>query len=72
MNVCRIRKNGIGEVSSKYGYDKDGSQFEKDIQEHLEQYESLYQEFVEWMKSKDVDPRKFRSMFVRYYDEFMS
>lgn len=72
LNICRIRNNhGVGEVSSKYGYDKDGSQFEADIQRHHEEYEALYQDFVGWMKSKDVDPRKFRSMFTRYYEEFM-
>ena len=31
MNVCKIAKSGVGEVSSKYGYDKDGSQFEADV-----------------------------------------
>ena len=71
VNVCRIANRCVGEVSSKYGYDKDGSQFEADIQKHFEEYEALYKDFVEWMKTKEVDPRKFRSMFKRYHEEFI-
>ena len=71
MNVCKIAKSGVGEVSSKYGYDKDGSQFEADVQKRFEEYESLYADFVEWMRSKNVDPRKFRSMFMRYHEEYV-
>lgn len=71
MNVCTLRKNGVGEVSSKYGYDKDGRQFEADVQKRFEEYEALYHDFVVWMQSKNVDPRKFRSMFMRYYEEYV-
>lgn len=61
----------VGELSSKYAYDRDGKQFEADIQLHLDEIEMLYTEFVEWIKEKDVDPRKFRELFRRYYDEFI-
>lgn len=71
MNVCRTRKNGVGEVSSKYGYDRDGSQFETDIRAHQERYEALYAAFVEWMKTKEVCPKELRYMFTRYYEEFL-
>lgn len=71
MNVCRIRKHGVGEVSSKYGYDKDGSQFEADMKAHYEKGEALYKEFVEWMKTKDVSPDTFRNLFLRFYEELM-
>ena len=64
------RKNGIGEPSSKYGYDRTGEQFERDIQANNERAEALYYDFVEFMKSRDVDPRMFRRMFLRYYEEF--
>jgi hypothetical protein len=64
------RKNGIGEPSSKYGYDRTGEQFERDIQANNERAEALYSDFVEFMKSRDVDPRMFRWMFLRYYEEF--
>ena len=67
----RARKNGIGEPSSKYGYDRDGSHFIADIEENNRRAEENYQAFVEFMKSRDVDPRQFRYMFTRYYDEFI-
>lgn len=71
MRNLNARKNGVGDPSSKYGYDRDGSQFDADIQANIEKYEKLWSEFVEWMQSKDVDPRMFRSMFTRYYEEFL-
>lgn len=72
MNICRIaNKNGVGEVSSKYGYDRDGIQFEADIKAAAERADRLYSEFVAWMKQKEVTPRYFRQMFSRYYEEFV-
>jgi hypothetical protein len=73
-NVSKFRNKpyrNVGDPSSKYGYDKDGKQFEADIQAHIESYENLYREFKNWMKSKDVTPDVFRRLFVRYYDEFI-
>lgn len=70
-NRCTIKKRGVGEVSSKYGYDVDGKAFEADMQKHLEESERLYADFVEFMKSKHVDPEKFRYMFSKYYAEFI-
>lgn len=61
----------VGDPSSKYGYDKDGKQFEADIQKHIDDHEKLYEEFKEWMKSKNVTPNQFRSLFRKYYDEFV-
>lgn len=72
MITCKTRpSNGVGETSSKYGYSNGGDLFEQDVARHFAEYESLWQEFVTWMKSKDVDPRKFRCMFTRYYKEFI-
>ena len=65
------RKNGIGEPSSKYGYDRDGSQFIADMEAGRERYERLWTDFVEFMKSHDVKPSDFRRLFVRYYEEFI-
>lgn len=64
-------KSGIGDPSSKYGYDKDGKQFEADIKKHIDDSERLYSEFKEWLKSKNVTPEKFRALFSRYYTEFI-
>lgn len=72
-----MRKDGIltsrsvGEVSSKYGYSNGGDLFERDLQRRYEESEVLYAEFKTWMNSKGVDPRKFRELFLRYYDEFI-
>ena len=70
VNVCKIKKHGIGEVSSKYGYDRDGSQFETDIKAHQERNAALYEAFVGWMKAQNVTPDQLRYMFTRYYEEF--
>ena len=65
------RYRNVGELSSKYAYDKDGKQFEADIQRHIDESEKIYAEFVEWMKTKEISPDKFRALFRRYYDEFI-
>lgn len=69
--VIRPATRHVGDPSSKYGYDPTGELFEKDIQAHIEQGECLWNEFVEFMKSHDVTPLAFRSMFTRYYEEFL-
>ncbi len=66
------RSRNVGEVSSKYGYDRTGEQFESDIRRHIEEGEALYSEFVEWMKSRNVTPDTFRNLFSRYYEEFIN
>ena len=69
--VCKFVKNGIGDPSSKYAFDRNGKRFEADIQRHIDESETLYVEFVEWMKNKGVTPDKLRALFSRYYDEFI-
>ena len=61
----------VGDPSSKYGYDHNGSQFEADMKAHKERGEFLWNEFVDFMKSHEVDPRELRTMFTRYYEEFL-
>ena len=70
MRRLNATKN-IGDPSSKYGYDRNGEQFNRDMQKHVENGKRLYNEFKDWMKAKEVDPRTFREMFVRYHDEFI-
>ncbi len=65
------RSRYVGELSSKYAYDKDGKQFEADIQQHIDNYDKLYSEFKEWMSVHNVTPDKFRGLFRRYYAEFI-
>ncbi|MDE6200342.1 MAG: hypothetical protein K2M47_00710 [Clostridiales bacterium] len=69
---CTITKRGqIGDPSSKYAYDKDGSQFNADMEKHHARAEYLWAEFVAFMKSHEVDPQELRTIFTRYYDEFI-
>lgn len=65
------RYRNVGELSSKYAYDRDGRQFEADIQRHIDETEQLYTDFKEWIKARNVTPDKFRGLFRRYYEEFI-
>ena len=69
--VVRPTTKHVGDPCSKYGYDPNGEQFEKDIQAHAEHGEYLWNEFIEFMKSHNVTPSELRSMFTRYYEEFL-
>lgn len=69
--VIRPVTRNVGDPCSKYGYDRNGEQFEKDIQSHIERGEYLWNEFVEFMKSHDATPSEFRTMFTRYYEEYL-
>ena len=66
------RKNGIGEPSCKYGYDRDGSQFDADIERNNQRNEYLWAEFVSFMADHNVKPSELRMMFTRYYEEYLS
>ena len=68
--VIRNPTRNVGEPSSKYGYDRDGSQFEADLQAGFERAEFLWNEVVAFMKSHEVCPSELRWMFLRYYEEF--
>lgn len=70
--VIRNTTKNVGDPCSKYGYDRNGEQFERDMQAHAERYEWLWNEFVSFMLSHDVRPDELRSMFTRYYEEFLS
>ncbi len=65
------KKGGIGEPSSKYGYDRTGAQFDADIQANNERAEALWNDFVDFMQTHEVDPLMFRRMFARYNEEFL-
>ena len=72
MKICRKAKNGkVGETSSKYGYSKGGEQFIEDVQKHEERCNYLWSEFTDFMKSHNVTPSELRSMFTRYYEEYL-
>ena len=70
--VIRPATRNVGDPSSKYGYDRDGKQFEADIQAHKERSDFLWSEFVQFMKDHQTTPEEFRGMFARYYEEFIA
>lgn len=73
MTTCKKAKtNKVGETSSKYGYPGGGNQFIADLQAHEERHQQLWCEFVQFMKSHNATPEEFRTMFTRYYEEFLS
>jgi hypothetical protein len=65
------RYRNVGELSSKYAYDKDGTQFDADILSKIERSEQLYNDFVKFMKERNVIPSELRTMFTRYYEDFL-
>ena len=73
MKVCRIAKNNeVGETSSKYGHRNGGAEFIKDCQKHEERHNYLWSEFVKFMKAHQVTPTELRSMFTKYYEEYLN
>lgn len=73
MNVCTQARNGsVGETSSKYGYPGGGEAFIADLEAAKERSEKLWSDFVDFMKSHNVDPRVFRGLFIRYREEFLT
>ena len=66
MKVMRIKR---GDPSSAYGLNPD--RFEQDVKRHHDENEALYRDFIEFIRKKNVDPIKFRKLFMRYYDDFI-
>lgn len=64
--VWQVHK--VGNASSKYDFNP--GQFEKDIEVHLEKSERLWNDFVEWMRKNEIDPKKLRYLWLRYLEEF--
>jgi hypothetical protein len=60
----------VGDPSSKYGYDKDGKQFEKDIQAHIQRNEENYSALIEFAKSRELTPESLRKLLFRLIQEF--
>lgn len=73
MKTLKVAKKGeVGETSSKYGFPGGGEKFMEDCKAHEERYNFLWNEFVDFMKCHDVTPTELRSMFTRYYEEFLN
>jgi hypothetical protein len=59
----------VGELSSKYAYDKSGKQFEEDIQKSIDECEANYKALVEFAKSRDLTPDKLKKLVIRLIEE---
>lgn len=70
--VERKTTKNVGDPCSKYGYDRGGKMFNEDMKRHKERYDFLWSEFLNFMVLHKVDPRNFRKMFSRYYEEFIT
>ncbi len=60
----------VGDPSSKYGYDKGGKQFEKDIKAHIQRSEENYSALIEFAKSRGLTPESLRKLLFRLIQEF--
>lgn len=61
----------IGDPSSEYGMPDGAERFAKTLQLKQERAEYLWSEFVGFMRDHDVTPDELRTMFTRYYEEFI-
>lgn len=69
---CTTKGHGVGETSSKYGYKNGEDLFIADLEKNRERAEFLWTEFVGFMHAHEVRPDELRSMFARYYEEFVA
>lgn len=56
------RYKNVGELSSKYAYDKNGEKFEADIQSHIDKWDEDYNALKEFAKSRGILPDKLRHL----------
>lgn len=64
-----MRNRRIGEPSSKYGYQPE--QFERDLQAKYERSETLWENFMQFVKDNDMSLCDVSQIFRRFYKEFM-
>ena len=67
----KLYNKKIGDPSSEYGMPDGDERFIKNVAERAERHEQLWQDFVSFMLAHDVRPDELRTMFTRYYDEFI-
>lgn len=56
------RYRNVGELSSKYAYDRDGKQFEADIQAHFDKLSADYAALIEWAQERRITPDDLKSL----------
>lgn len=67
----RMYNKKIGDPSSEFGMPDGDERFIKKVSERAERHEQLWHEFVSFMAAHDVRPDELRTMFARYYEEFL-
>ena len=64
----KLHRN-FGELSSKYAYDKDGKQFEADIQAHIDRARENYEALIEFAKERGLTPGDLKKMLITLIEE---
>lgn len=64
----KIYRN-VGELSSKYAYDKHGKQFEADIQAHIDRYHDNYNALIRFAKERGIIPSELKKMLLKLIEE---
>lgn len=59
----------VGELSSKYAYDKNGKQFEADIQAHIDRARENYAALIDFAKVRGITPQELKKMLMRLIEE---
>lgn len=62
----------IGDPSSEFGYSNGGERFNQKVQQQAQRHEQLWNDFVSFMISHEVKPDELRTMFTRYYSEYLT
>ena len=62
----------IGDPSSEFGYSNGGERFVKKLLQRKERHEQLWNDFVSFMIDHEVTPDELRTMFTKYYSEYLS
>lgn len=62
----------IGDPSSEFGMPDGGERFDQKVQERAERHEQLWNAFVSFMIAHEVRPDELRTMFTKYYSEYLS
>jgi hypothetical protein len=73
MGLAKFRSKpykSVGDPSSKYGYDKAGKQFEKDIQAHTQRHEENYSALIEFAKNRGLTPEDLRRLLFELIQNF--
>ena len=68
----KMYSKNVGDPSSEFGYCIGGERFTQKLQERAERHEQLWEDFMAFMIDHEVQPHELRTMFTRYYSEYLS